>query len=144
MSDGMLEVARKKVDRAGLNETTESRTGNMFDLPYADSSFDAALSAYSMCPLDDPAKGALELCRVVRPGGRIGVAHSTDPRTPLTKWLADKVENAVWLLPYISLGCRPVSVLPTFEKMGCRTLFKKNIGIPLWPFLVFVVEKPHV
>jgi ubiquinone/menaquinone biosynthesis C-methylase UbiE len=84
----------------------------------------------------------MEFYRVVRPGGRIGVAHSTDPKTPLIRWLADKVERAVWLIPSISLGCRPVSVLSTLEQAGCKTIFKKHIGIPLWPFLVFVVEKP--
>lgn len=142
ISSGMLEVARDRVAQAGLDGSVEFKVGDMFDLPYEDSSFDAALSTYSMCPLDDPAKGAMELYRVVRPGGRIGVAHSAAPETPLAKWLADKVENVVWLIPSISLGCRAVSVLPTLEKVGCRTIFKKLTGIPLWPFLVFVVEKP--
>ena len=142
MSKGMLAVARDKVAQAGLIDGVEFKIGDILDLPYEDSSFDAALSTYSMCPLHDPAKGAMELYRVVRPGGRIGVAHSADPETPLAKWLADKVESAVWLIPSISLGCRPVSVLPTLEQIGCRTVFKKHIGMPLWPFLVFVVEKP--
>jgi demethylmenaquinone methyltransferase/2-methoxy-6-polyprenyl-1,4-benzoquinol methylase len=142
MSKGMLAVARERVAQAGLNDSVEFNIGDMFDLPYEDSCFDAVISTYSMCPLHDPAKGAMELYRVTRPGGHIGVAHSTDPETPLAKWLADKVENVVWLIPSISLGCRPVSVLPTLEQAGCKIIFKKHIGIPLWPFLVFVVEKP--
>lgn len=142
MSEGMLTVARDRVAQAGFSDGVEFAIGDMLNLPHEDSSFDAALSTYSMCPLHDPAKGAMELFRVVRPGGRIGVAHSTDPETALAKWLADKVESVVWLIPSISLGCRSVSVLPTLEQIGCRTIFKKHIGIPLWPFLVFVVEKP--
>jgi hypothetical protein len=35
-----------------------------------------------------------------------------------------------------------VSVLPALEQAGGRVIFKKQIGIPLWPFIVFVVEKP--
>ncbi|MDH3469406.1 MAG: methyltransferase domain-containing protein [Gammaproteobacteria bacterium] len=142
MSDGMLAVARERIGRAGLSERVEFKTGDMLDLPFEDGSFDVVLSTYSTCPLKDPVKGAMELFRVARPGGRIGVAHSTNPETPLVKCLADKVERAVWLMPSISLGCRSVSVLPTLEQAGCKIIFKKQIGIPLWPFLVFVVEKP--
>jgi len=142
MSDGMLTVAREKVMQAGLNEGVEFKTGDMLDLPFKDSTFDVVLSTYSMCPLHDPTKGATELYRVVRPGGRIGVAHSTEPETRLVRWLADKIESVVWLIPSISLGCRSVSVLPTLEKAGCKIIFKRHIGIPWWPFLVFVVEKP--
>jgi len=142
MSRDMLAVARNRVSLAGLIDRVAFKVGNMLELPYEDGSFDTALSTYSMCPLVDPAKGALEMFRVVRPGGLIGVAHSTDPETPLAKWLADKVESVVWLIPSISLGCRSVSVLPTLEQIGCRTIFEKRTGVPLWPFLVFVVQKP--
>jgi ubiquinone/menaquinone biosynthesis C-methylase UbiE len=141
MSDGMLAVAKERATGASIQERLEFQTGDMLDLPFADNSFDVALSTYSMCPLYDPAKGALELFRVVRPGGRIGIAHSTDPERPLVKWMADKVEGIVWHFPSISLGCRSVSVLPALEKAGGSIVFKKQIGIPLWPFIVFVVEK---
>lgn len=142
MSDGMLAVAKERAAAAGVRERVEFQTGDMLDLPFEDQSFDAVLSTYSMCPLYDPAKGALELYRVVKPGGRIGIAHSTDPERPLVKWLADKVERVVWHIPSISLGCRSVSVLPALEQAGGRIAFKKHIGVPLWPFIVFVVEKP--
>ncbi len=142
MSEGMLTVARERIAQAGLNDCVEFKTGDMLDLPFDDSNFDVVLSTYSTCPLRDPTKGAMELYRVARPGGRIGVAHSTDPEKPFVKWLADKVESVVWLIPSISLGCRSVSVLPTLEQADCKIIFKKHIGIPLWPFLVFVVEKP--
>jgi len=142
MSEDMMAVAREKMEAAGLLERAEFRIGDMIDLPFEDGSFDVALSTYSMCPLYDPAKGAAELYRVVRPGGLIGIAHSTEPESPLVKWLADRVENVVWHIPSISLGCRTVSVLPTLEKLGGRVVFKASIGVPLWPFIVFVIEKP--
>jgi demethylmenaquinone methyltransferase / 2-methoxy-6-polyprenyl-1,4-benzoquinol methylase len=141
-SDGMLAVARDKVAQAGLQQQVEIRTGDMLDLPFDDNSFDVVLSTYSLCPIYDPAKGAKELYRVARPGGRIGIAHSTDPHNPLVKRLADKVEDIAWRMPSLSLGCRSVSVLPELESLGCRILFEKFIGVPLWPFLVFVAEKP--
>jgi ubiquinone/menaquinone biosynthesis C-methylase UbiE len=142
MSDGMMAEARRKMAEAGCLERAEFRIGDMLDLPFEDGSFDVALSTYSMCPLYDPAGGAAELYRVVRPGGRIGIAHSTEPESPWVKWLADRVEDVVWHLPSISLGCRAVSVLPALEALGGKVVFRASIGVPLWPFIVFVVEKP--
>jgi ubiquinone/menaquinone biosynthesis C-methylase UbiE len=142
INEAMLAVARKRAARAGVGDRVEFSTGDMVHLPFADDSFDVVLSTYSMCPLYDPERGALELYRVTRPGGLIGVAHSTHPRACAVRWLADHVENLVWRMPSISLGCRAVSVLPTLEQAGSRLLFQKRIGVPLWPFLVIVVEKP--
>jgi ubiquinone/menaquinone biosynthesis C-methylase UbiE len=144
MSDGMLAVAREKAAALGLQSRVEVYTGDMGHLPFEDNSFDAVVTTYSLCPLYDPAKGILELYRVVKPGGRIGAAHSTQPENSRVKWLADEVESLVWHFPWLSLGCRSVSVLPALEQAGGKLLFKKNIGIPLWPFVVFVVEKPSI
>lgn len=141
MSEGMLTVARDRLAAAGLAARVDLQTGDMLSLPFDDDTFDAVLSTYSMCPLYDPARGALELYRVVRPGGRIGVAHSSDPEGRVARWLADRVESLVWHFPAISLGCRSVSVLPALEHAGGRLVYTKQIGVPLWPFLVLVVEK---
>ncbi|MGD8385251.1 MAG: class I SAM-dependent methyltransferase [Lysobacterales bacterium] len=143
-SRGMLARAAARAHRVVGPAAFEFCLGDMSDLPFADQSFDCALSTYSMCPLGDPARGALELYRVVRPGGRVGIAHSAEPRGNAVKWLADKVEDLAWRCPGLSLGCRSVSVLPVLQRAGCRVLLKKPIGVPLWPFLVLVVEKPAV
>jgi demethylmenaquinone methyltransferase/2-methoxy-6-polyprenyl-1,4-benzoquinol methylase len=141
-SEGMLAVARMKAAQAHLQDRVEFSTGDMLNLPFDDNRFDVVLSTYSMCPVYDPSKAAREVYRVTRPGGRIGVAHSTDPEHSWVKWLADRVESVIWHLPSVTLGCRSVAVLPTLELLGCRTIFEKHVGVPLWPFLVFVVEKP--
>jgi demethylmenaquinone methyltransferase / 2-methoxy-6-polyprenyl-1,4-benzoquinol methylase len=141
LSDDMLEVARDKAALAGLEDRLDFRTGDMVRLPFPDASFDVVLSTYSLCPLYDPAKGALELYRVLRPGGKLGCAHSAEPEAPFTKWLADKVENIAWRFPWLSMGCRAVDVLPTLQAAGGRVVFLKHIGVPLWPFVVFQVEK---
>lgn len=141
MSEGMLAVAKQKTAQDQMQERVEFKAGDMLGLPFEDNSFDVVLSTYSLCPVYDPAKAATELYRVTRPGGRIGIAHSTDPDTPLVKWLADRVESIVWHLPSISLGCRSVAVLPALEQLGCKVIFKNYMGVPLWPFLVFVAEK---
>ena len=138
----MLSVAREKVLREKLQDRAVFQTGDMVQLPFDDGSFDAVLSTYSLCPLYDPVKGALELYRVTKPGGKLGIGHSTDPENAIVKYLADRVEDIAWRFPWLSMGCRSVNVLPALEKAGGKVLLLRHIGVPLWPFLVFVIEKP--
>jgi len=60
----------------------------------------------------------------------------------LVKEFADAVENIAWRIPLLSMGCRSVSILPALEKAGGRVILSKHIGVPLWPFLIFIIEKP--
>ena len=143
LSAGMLAVAREKAAQQGLLDRFAFQTGDMVHLPFASDSFDVVLSTYSLCPVYDPKKAALELYRVARPGGRVGVAHSTTPANPILRWLADRVEDVAWRFPWLSMGCRSVVVLPHLQAAGGRLVFIKHIGVPLWPFLVFAIEKPN-
>jgi len=143
LSEEMLAIADEKRKQSGLQNIISLQAGDLLHLPYGDNYFDVVLSTYSLCPVYDPGQGALELYRVTKPGGRIGIAHSTEPDNRLLHWLADRVENMAWRMPWLSMGCRAVNVLPVLEKAGGRIVFSKHIGVPLWPFFVFIVEKPN-
>lgn len=143
LSRGMLQQAKEKADRADLRDRLTFQQGDMTRLPFPDNTFDVGLSTYSMCPLYDPSTAAKELYRVVKPGGKMGIAHSTEPTHSITKKLAEWAEDLYWNVPELSLGCRAVEVLPVLQALGGTVTFKKYIGVPLWPFLVFVIEKPE-
>jgi SAM-dependent methyltransferase len=53
------------------------QTADAEALPFADASFDAAVSTFGVMFAPDHAKSSTELARVVRPGGRIGLANWT-------------------------------------------------------------------
>jgi len=141
LSADMLAVAEQKAAKANLGGRIDTRTGDLQQLPFDDGTFDVVLSTYSLCPVHDPAKGALELYRVARPGGLVGIAHSVDARGILRP-LADAVEGVAWRFQWLSMGCRAVEVLPALEQAGGEVVFSKRIGVPLWPFAVFVIRKP--
>ncbi|HYW03283.1 MAG TPA: methyltransferase domain-containing protein [Gammaproteobacteria bacterium] len=140
-SPGMLAVARRRIDSAGLGERCVTGVGDLLAMPFPDACFDVALSTFSLCPVYDPAAGARELWRVVRPGGRLGIAHSIDPPGAVRRWLGTRIEALVWHLPAISMGCRAVEVAPALEALGARILLDRTVGVPLWPFRVLVLER---
>jgi SAM-dependent methyltransferase len=71
----LLEKGRERARAEGLAVKFEIADAEA--LPYADASFDAALSTLGVMFAPDHARAAKELLRVVRPGGRIGLASWT-------------------------------------------------------------------
>ncbi len=142
LSPGMLRKAAERLAAAGLQSRVPLQIGDILHLPFPDGQFDVVLSTYSVCPLTDPAEGVREMYRVLTPGGLLGIAHSCEPSNPILRRVADRVEDVLWRWPQLSLGCRSVSVLSHLLGLGARLVLERHIGIPLWPFHVFVVTKP--
>lgn len=61
LADGMLAQARKRLNRAGLNDV-ELLQGNALELPFEDESFDLLINAYmlDLLPRDDIARALAE------------------------------------------------------------------------------------
>lgn len=142
LSRGMLQRAIERIAEAGLQDRVSFELGDILRLPFPDGHYDVVLSTYSVCPLTNPSGGVEEMYRVLKPGGLLGVAHSSEPDNAMSRWLADRVEEVVWNWPHLSLGCRSVSVLPHLLDLGGKIVFERRIGVPLWPFHVFVLKKP--
>lgn len=68
----LLERARERAAAERLE--IDFVEGDAQDLPFADGEFDAAMSIFGIMFAPDQEKAASELLRVVKPGGRVGVA----------------------------------------------------------------------
>ena len=71
----LLDKGRARAEAEGLAVTF--RMADAEALPFADASFDAALSTFGIMFAPDHRRAASEMLRVLRPGGRIGMANWT-------------------------------------------------------------------
>jgi SAM-dependent methyltransferase len=71
----LLEQGQRRAAAEGL--AMHSRVADAENLPFADGEFDVVLSTYGVMFTPNQARAASELLRVVKPGGRIGLANWT-------------------------------------------------------------------
>jgi ubiquinone/menaquinone biosynthesis C-methylase UbiE len=72
----LLDKASARAQAEGLRNV-QFQVADVEDLPYPDASFDLVLSTFGVMFAPNHARSAQEMLRVVRPGGRIGLANWT-------------------------------------------------------------------
>ena len=78
LADKRLRATTVPVERAGLDGQS---------LPFAEDSFDAALSCWTLCTIPDVAAALGEVRRVLRPGGKLHfVEHGLAPDERVRRW----------------------------------------------------------
>ncbi|MEO6905241.1 MAG: bifunctional demethylmenaquinone methyltransferase/2-methoxy-6-polyprenyl-1,4-benzoquinol methylase UbiE [Ginsengibacter sp.] len=87
ISDGMLEIGRKKISKAGLEDSIKLINGDSEAIFFDDNSFDAVTVAFGVRNFEDLEKGLSEIKRVLKPGGKLIVLECTKPSLPVIKQL---------------------------------------------------------
>lgn len=94
ISEGMMAVARQKVEKLGLSEKIVFEKQDCTNLSLEDSSFDAVMVAFGVRNFEDLDKGMKEILRVLKPGGRLMILElSTPKRFPMKQayWIYSKL-----------------------------------------------------
>jgi phosphatidylethanolamine/phosphatidyl-N-methylethanolamine N-methyltransferase len=110
LSQPMLDVARKRVARQGLEHVKALLEMDAQALGFGDAVFDVALAPFVMSVLPDPARALDEMWRVVRPGGELVVMNHFAAETGWRVGVETAMESAAhWLgwrsrFPYSAVG----------------------------------------
>lgn len=99
ISEGMLNVGRKKVKAKNLEKKIELINADSENLPFADNSFDAITVAFGIRNFENLEIGLKEIYRVLKPKGSFVILETSVPsKTPFKEGYKLYSKN---ILPYI-------------------------------------------
>ena len=79
ISEGMMEIGRKKVREKGLQNIISFAKEDCLHLSYQDETFDAVTAAFGIRNFADLDSGLREMQRVLRKGGHLSIVELTSP-----------------------------------------------------------------
>lgn len=114
ISEGMMEVGRRKVAEAGYTDHIRFEQQDCTALTYDNDSFDAVTAAFGVRNFENIEKGIAEMYRVLKPGGHIMILELSTPEhfpmkqlyrlysktvIPFIGWLFSRQKAAYTYLP---------------------------------------------
>ncbi len=79
ISQGMLDMGQKKLEKMGLTDKIELRMGDSEELLFDDNKFDATVVAFGVRNFQNLEKGLADMHRVIREGGKLVVLEFSQP-----------------------------------------------------------------
>ncbi len=95
ISEGMLELGRKKIGSLGLNQNIELLQGDSETIKFDDNTFDAITVAFGVRNFEHLEKGLAEMLRVLKPGGKLVVLEFSKPKQAAFKGIYNIYMNTV-------------------------------------------------
>lgn len=143
ISNGMLEIGRKKIKKKGLEEKIELIQADSENLPFPENNFDAVIVAFGVRNFEHLEKGLKNIFKVLNQGGRVIILEFSQPQKfpmkqlyrfyfkqvlpRLGSWLS-KDSSAYTYLPEsvdaFPFGDKFNNILSSigFEKVTCKSL----------------------
>jgi phosphatidylethanolamine/phosphatidyl-N-methylethanolamine N-methyltransferase len=87
LSPEMLEKARERVAKGGLDHVTGLHEMDASDLRFPDASFDTVVAMYVMTVVPEPEAVMRELARVTKPGGEVMLVNHFSQREGVRGWV---------------------------------------------------------
>jgi demethylmenaquinone methyltransferase/2-methoxy-6-polyprenyl-1,4-benzoquinol methylase len=80
ISEGMLDVGRKKMLRLGHDKVIELQSGDSESLLFDDNKFDAVIVAFGVRNFENLEKGLKDMNRVLKPNGKVVILEFSRPK----------------------------------------------------------------
>lgn len=93
LRESMVALAQERAAREGVRGQVEFRVADVLNLPFADGQFDVVLCESVATFIEDKARVARELARVVRPGGTVGLNEEVWLQTPPPAEMVDSIRR---------------------------------------------------
>lgn len=144
VSEGMRDVAAKRLEKEGLAARVELDVGAVPPLRFDDGTLDAVFLSFTLelYPLETIPAVLAEVRRVLRPGGRCGIVSMAIPEAPKEDSALEKVY--VWMhrhFPHI-VDCQPIAAESELAKAGFSIQHDERLDIWTLPVAVVVGESP--
>ncbi|KAI3452704.1 hypothetical protein Pfo_009368 [Paulownia fortunei] len=91
----LIAASRQRKRSKACYKNIEWIEGDAVDLPFSDSSFDAATIGYGLRNVVDRKKALEEMCRVLKPGSKVSVLDFNKSTSPLTSSIQD------WMIDHV-------------------------------------------
>jgi demethylmenaquinone methyltransferase/2-methoxy-6-polyprenyl-1,4-benzoquinol methylase len=143
ISEGMLDIGRKKLIEKGLQNKIELRTGDSEKLLFPDNHFDAAMVSFGVRNFENLEIGLSEILRVLKPEGKLVVLEFSKPKNILIRTLYNFYNRTALPLlgKILSKDATAYTYLPesvaafpegdSFVNILTSTGFKKSKAVPL-------------
>lgn len=86
LSEGMLEVMRRKVAEAGMADRISTLVGNAEEMPFDDAQFDRVTIGFGIRNFEHRERALAEMLRVLKPGGRVVILELSVPAWQPARW----------------------------------------------------------
>jgi len=140
ISSGMLEVTRRRLEKAHLTSRVELRRGDAVKLPYTANTFDAVFISFTLELFDTPEipKVLQEIKRVLKPDGRLGIVslsrkYGESTLLRLYQWAHQKWPKYA--------DCRPIYVEESVTDAGFKIQSRHMARLMRLPLEVVVATK---
>lgn len=94
LRESMIDLSNERAQGEGVKDKVEFRVADVLDLPFEDAHFDVVLCESVATFVEDKAKVASELARVVKPGGYVGLNEEVWLKRPSDE-IVDRL-NVIW------------------------------------------------
>ena len=140
ISSGMIEITKKRLEKAGLVDRVELFRGDAAFLPFDDNTLDAVFMSFVLEVFDTPEipRALEQVKKVLKPEGRLGVASMSKENGEsiflrLYEWIHNKWPKYV--------GSRPIYAEQALIDTGYQIKSKEKIKLFRLPIEIIVAVK---